>query len=100
MPVQSNEEIAEQHASNIGETAKYSWHDPLTALDDKSTISAKELCLMPEGEEENMKAMYADEQSVTQIVIDNMKIEQTHLSTIYEAFKNTDEYLSGLLSNL
>lgn len=90
MPVQSNEEIAEQHASNIGETAKYSWHDPLTALDDKSTISAKE----------NMKAMYADEQSVTQIVIDNMKIEQTHLSTIYEAFKNTDEYLSGLLSNL
>ncbi len=90
MPVQSNAEIAEQHASNIGETAKYPWHDPLTALDDKSTISAKE----------NMKAMYADEQSVTQIVIDNMKIEQTHLSTIYEAFKNTDEYLSGLLSNL
>ena len=90
MQVKSDSDIANAHADKIGEAAEYSWHDQLNSLDETTTILA---C-------GNMKAMYDDEQTVTQLVIDDMTKEKENLSTISNGFLETDAILSGLLSNL
>ena len=48
----------------------------------------------------NGLAMYNDEQTVTQLVIDDMTKEKENLSTISNVFLETNIILSGSLSNL
>ncbi len=90
MELKSVASAATEEADKIKDKTDYLWHDPLTELDDTSTISA---C-------ENILKMYEEEQAVTQLIINDIMQEQKNIKSIAKEFSSVDKFISGFLKKL